>query len=101
MIIGDRVVCIDDTFHTDYKGNASALKRGREYIVYDIDVCSCGVAFDVGLVIGSDAERCYGCGQTLRGDVWWANARRFKKVEDKKEYKVVHSNIKIKKPNAN
>jgi len=58
---GDRVICINASNSGD--GLSAPLKKGREYIIYGVYNCDCGlVKFDVGLV-GTDKYpmMCSGC----------------------------------------
>jgi hypothetical protein len=100
--IGDRVVCIDNTdMGGALKGILPALIKGREYIVYSISSCEgCGTpVIDVGLVANSAHTRCV-CRHrsSFTTNVHYCNAKRFRKVEEKKEYVAVSTNVEVDEP---
>lgn len=101
MKVSDRVICIDATKQNNgLMGVPPPLIKGREYIIYDIDVCACGSrSFDVGLRTYNNLTDCH-CGktETTRG-VHWAYAKRFAKV--KEAYKIIHMDIEIEEPILN
>lgn len=102
---GDRVLCINDFNHKS-NGIQSALKKGREYIVYSIYGCGCGISYDVGLLPQTTPNKnvlgmCPGCGRIEDNNIHWAATERFVKVKENVQYKAVHSNIKIEEPALN
>lgn len=101
--IGDRVKCIKvDDFHPNPNpGNLPPLVLHREYIVYDINICSCGsVALDVGIgKLKVVRTHCYMCADlTPPSSIHWCAAKRFIKVQEKKEYIAVESSVEIEEP---
>lgn len=96
--VGDRVLCIDDSEHTS-NGIQSTLKKGREYIVYGLGICKCGILLDIGItcIVKAINIKCGWCKDTRPDDgIHYAHSRRFVKV--KPEYQVVKSEIKEKEP---
>lgn len=100
MKTGDRVVCIDDS-----GGHYTNLKKGREYIIYDVKKkqCGCnGVLIDVGL--SSSVEPCLcTCGSCRKYYydtlVHYVGEQRFRKVEEKVSY--VKLEIEVEEPCLN
>lgn len=91
--IGDRVVCIDNSGHVNPN-----LIKGREYIVYAIKECRCGiVSFEIG-IITEKGVICSFCSSELAnvGEPAWFASRRFRKVEEKVNY--VKLEIEIEEP---
>jgi len=93
MNTSDRVVCVDAKKR---KSKIPPLIEGRDYIIYGVLVCNCGrKAFDVGFSCEKKIRKCDTCGAIHETDILYAGAFRFRKVEEKREYKVVKSNIEI------
>lgn len=91
--IGDRVLCINA------KGKDSNLKEGREYIVYDILQCGCGVInLNVGTTFnyGISNTYCTTCGNDLSYDETdWNKIERFVKKEEQVRYEVQYVKIEV------
>lgn len=100
MKTGDRVICID----ASNKGDGyiyPPLIKGREYIIYTVDKCSCGrISFDVGLTTEHSIHYC-DCNKDINNPsgVHWCNSKRFAKV--KEQYKIIHMDIEIEEPSLN
>jgi len=90
--IGDRVKCIS-------KASNQPLIIGREYIIYNIKNCiECGhITLDVGLVGEQGFQFCIKCNNKYNSPIiWWFSEKRFVKVQEKKEYIAVQSNVEVK-----
>ncbi len=99
MKTGDRVICINASNMTDRVALNPILIKGREYIIYAVNKCSCGVtSFDVGLD-GFNRDQICDCGKTTHTKAHWCNSTRFAKV--KEQYKIIHMDIAIEKPILN
>ncbi len=100
--IGDRVKCINvDNLNPKQNGRLPPLVLHREYIIYDIRVCSCGgVSLDVGISkLKLFRTICYTCiTPTPPSSIHWCSAKRFVKVQEKKEYIAVESSVEIEEP---
>ena len=93
--IGDRVKCINAGDMSNGKLSLTKLVLHREYIIYNIMKCKCGlVKLDVG--IEEDRYTKCNCGVFIKDSIGWCNAYRFIKVQDKKEYIAVQSNVEFK-----
>lgn len=101
--IGDRVKCIKVGNITNGPGLNPPLVLNREYIIYDIHVCKCGsVTLDVGLSTTMSNAKCVKCSNKYKGqNVHWCHSSRFIKVQEKTEYKAVHSEIVVEEPVLN
>ena len=99
--IGDRIKCINNKPLTS-SCNPPKLVMNREYIIYDIDVCSCGdISFDVGLHTVLELMECL-CGKIeYDTKAWWCSSKRFIKIQETKEYIAVTSNVEIKELTLN
>lgn len=96
----DRVVCIDAS--KDRRYVSPNLTEGREYIIYAVHKCSCGLmSFDVGITRDSSKPMCCLCFNThdLGSTIHWCNSKRFAKV--KEQYKIIHMGIEIEEPILN
>lgn len=87
--IGDRVKCIKNQ-------GIEKLILNREYIIYKIRDCFCGsISIDVGIQERFGNTIC-SCGCVLFTDtIQWCDSKRFVKVQEKKEYIAVQSNIEV------
>lgn len=94
MKTGDRVVCINDS------GKSSRLTKGKQYIIQDSKICSCGEEIiDVG-ISNPNNVKCYcGCRVSFSGGIDWCSTSRFRKVEEKVNY--VKVEIQIEQPILN
>ncbi len=106
MNIGDIVICNDDSGHETFQGTKSSLKRGREYIIYQINECKCGkILYDVGITFPSNRyfTTCKDCKSDIDHGTgtWWCGARRFSKRETKSEVQYVKLEVKIEEPIMN
>lgn len=94
--IGDRVKCINNS---SFGGNPPKLVLNREYIVYDLYKCSCGLsAIDVGLIGIKNALMHCVCDRdysNYANSRHFCDVRRFVKSEEqsKTEYKVIKIEI--------
>lgn len=98
--VGDRVKCIKVGRLNGSQGTPPPLVLNREYIVYGISQCNCGMlALDVGIATTNGLPTNGCCGSYLPGNhVRWCNSKRFVKVQEKKEYIAVESNVEIENP---
>ncbi len=90
--IGDRVKCINNS------GKSSNLKKGREYVIYNIKTCECGeVNLDVGVISPVDTLICTLCrhSEPVIDSVDWCNSKRFIKIQEKKEYISVSTTVEV------
>jgi hypothetical protein len=105
--VGDRVVCINNSLLSGGSTlrNQPKLIKGREYIIYDIMPCDCGsLKLDVGLASNNEIFTCNSCGidNIINGnEIHWCASERFRKVEEKKEYIAVTSNVEVEEPILN
>jgi hypothetical protein len=79
---GDIALCIETgriSFGSDKE--QPPLIKNREYIVFDVDICSCGeVSLDVGIGHNFTGGPFCMCGRGTANDgIWWCAARRFVK----------------------
>lgn len=95
--IGDRVKCINAK-----KGDfQTSLVLNREYIVYGIKTFPCGcVGVDVGIFFNEKHHLRCACSKNYtwhvyKGDIEWSSSKRFVKVQDKREYIAVQSNVEV------
>lgn len=91
--VGDRVVCIK------VHSSGETTIKGREYIVYGVDVCECGiVTLDTGFKSPTGRIMC-DCWKTTTTDIWWHDAECFRKVEERTNY--VKLEIEVEEPILN
>ncbi len=100
MKVNDRIICINASGFGSFGYNP--LIKGREYIIYDVDICSCGdVAFDIGMSTELDIMSCSNCGliTDINDGIGWASSKRFAKVQQ--EYRTVKLEMEIEEPILN
>jgi hypothetical protein len=105
--VGDRVLCIDDSGHMmSQTHERSALRKGREYIIYGIIECTCGtISFDIGLTLPSDSSDIMTCmcgrDRKIPERTWYALSKRFVKISEVKEVQYVKLEVEIEEPCLN
>lgn len=105
--IGDRVKCINNSpINNDHIHLIPRLKLNGEYIINNIMSCKCNSLFlDVGLIANANASiytKCCYCSYIfIDNRIHWCASKRFVKIEEKKEYKIIHSEIIIEEPVLN
>lgn len=101
--VGDRVRCINNRNLNSINADNPKLVLGREYIVYQIHVCSkCGLlSLDVGLHNDGDTIVCDCLDKFNPQGIHYCNSSRFEKAIEKVEYIAVTTNIEIQEPALN
>lgn len=98
MLKNDRVICISS--------NSNGLPIiGREYIIYNSKSCpGCNNDdVDIGISVNGYFALVCSCGkeETIINNIYWFKASRFVRIQEKKEYKVIHSEVSIEEPILN